>query len=164
LLPSGADLHQDFPGALPQQYPAGQQSTIVRERLHVCLTANTGSSNNAQSLVLMIEHQDFTVAFTACGGTSRGTSDHQLQRYGEGDGADDLPSRRIHPREQQRGVGGGDLQEVGDDEIQPVKSGTSTSYRTGPIDALRFGGERLSGDRANRLVEGGRRSLVDVFQ
>jgi beta-lactamase superfamily II metal-dependent hydrolase len=36
----------------------------MRFSVHVVLTANTGTSRNAQSLVLMIECQDFTALFT----------------------------------------------------------------------------------------------------
>jgi competence protein ComEC len=49
------------------QLSCGTASTFI-------LTANTGASNNAQSLVLMIEHEDFTVIFT---GDAEGPTESQ---------------------------------------------------------------------------------------
>ena len=60
----GAVLHRNFPPRfhnnrqpVSADLPCGTASTFV-------LTANTGASDNAQSLVLMIEHEDFTAVFT----------------------------------------------------------------------------------------------------
>jgi len=56
LLPFPALFHNNTK-PVSNQLSSGTASTFV-------LTANTGSSNNAKSLVLMIEHEDFTVVFT----------------------------------------------------------------------------------------------------
>ena len=60
----GAALHRNSPAhfhnnrqPVSADLACGSASTFV-------LTANTGSSNNAQSLVLMIEYEDFTAVFT----------------------------------------------------------------------------------------------------
>jgi competence protein ComEC len=78
----GAALHRDFPAhfhnnrqPLGDDLSCGSASTFV-------LTANTGSSKNAQSLVLMVEYADFTAVFT---GDSEGETETQaIANYDNG--------------------------------------------------------------------------------
>ena len=70
----GATLRRNFPAdfhnsrqPVSDQLSCGTASTFV-------LTANTGSSNNAQSLVPMIEHEDFTAVFS---GDAEGRTESQ---------------------------------------------------------------------------------------
>jgi competence protein ComEC len=69
----GAELHRDFPqgwhneGQPVSDLSCGDASTFV-------LTVNVGTSKNAQSLVLMIEYQDFTIVST---GDAEGETEQQ---------------------------------------------------------------------------------------
>jgi beta-lactamase superfamily II metal-dependent hydrolase len=79
-------LHRNFPAHLHNNrqpvttdLSCGSASTFV-------LTANTGSSNNAQSLVLMIECEDFTAAFTGdAEGATEAQAINNLQQCSQGD-------------------------------------------------------------------------------
>jgi competence protein ComEC len=77
----GAVVHRDCPPhfhnnrqPVSADLSCGDASTFV-------LTANTGTSKNAQSLVLMIEYEDFTVVFT---GDAEGVTESQaVTNYAE---------------------------------------------------------------------------------
>ena len=70
----GAQVHRNFaPDFHNQRQPVSDALSCGRASTFV-LTANTGASDNAQSLVLMIEHEDFTVVFT---GDAEGATEAQ---------------------------------------------------------------------------------------
>jgi hypothetical protein len=69
----GAEIHNRFPkhwhndGEAVEELACGEASSFV-------LTVNTGTAKNAQSLVLMIEYEDFSVTFS---GDAEGSTEAQ---------------------------------------------------------------------------------------